>query len=161
MQVCCPQCIYYGTVNVAAQRRDANSLLNWMERAIRRRRECHEISWGDCTVLPTEPKDVLMLRYDWKKRRMLAVHNFSDEPRAVRVSIDAIGDTRLVDLLGVDDLHADGRYYVVNLPAYAYRWLRSGSLDGDLARGVAGTPPVRKRGHSPNGASRRTEAPIA
>ena len=34
-------------VNVAAQRRDPDSLLNWFERLIRRRRECPELGFGD------------------------------------------------------------------------------------------------------------------
>ena len=38
-------------VNVAAQRREPGSLLNWMERLIRRRRECPELGWGRCTLL--------------------------------------------------------------------------------------------------------------
>ena len=33
-------------VNVAAQRRDPDSLLNWFERLIRRRRECPELGFG-------------------------------------------------------------------------------------------------------------------
>ena len=33
-------------VNVADQRRDPDSLLNWMERLIRRRRETPELGWG-------------------------------------------------------------------------------------------------------------------
>jgi maltose alpha-D-glucosyltransferase/alpha-amylase len=37
----------YKRVNVSEQRRDPQSLLNWMERKIRMRRECPEISWGD------------------------------------------------------------------------------------------------------------------
>src|SRR5262249_45158506 len=41
-------------VNVAAQRRDSNSLLNWTERIIRARKECPEISWGTYTVLRTD-----------------------------------------------------------------------------------------------------------
>ena len=38
-------------VNVAAQRRDPNSLLNWMERMIRMRKEVPEIGWGDFAFL--------------------------------------------------------------------------------------------------------------
>ena len=34
-------------VNVAQQRRDPNSMLNWMERIIRMRKEVPEIGWGD------------------------------------------------------------------------------------------------------------------
>ena len=38
-------------VNVADQRRDPDSLLNWMERLIRTRKECPEIGWGTSSCL--------------------------------------------------------------------------------------------------------------
>jgi maltose alpha-D-glucosyltransferase/alpha-amylase len=41
-------------VNVAAQRRDLDSLLSWFERLIRRRRECPEISFGSFTSWPAK-----------------------------------------------------------------------------------------------------------
>jgi maltose alpha-D-glucosyltransferase/alpha-amylase len=44
----------YERVNVAAQRRDPQSLLNWVERKIRMRRECPEISWGDWRIIPCD-----------------------------------------------------------------------------------------------------------
>src|SRR4051812_27735311 len=36
---------------VATQRRDHESLLMWMERLIRRRRECPELGWGQITLI--------------------------------------------------------------------------------------------------------------
>src|SRR5262249_26425542 len=41
----------YERINVEAQRRDVNSLLNWTERIIRLRKECPEIGWGTYKVL--------------------------------------------------------------------------------------------------------------
>ena len=41
----------YEHVNVADQRRDPDSLLNWTERIIRMRKEVPEIGWGDFEVL--------------------------------------------------------------------------------------------------------------
>ncbi len=38
----------YERVNGAAQRRDPDSFLNWMERAIRARKECAEFGCGEC-----------------------------------------------------------------------------------------------------------------
>ena len=52
----------YLNVNVADQRRDPHSLLNWMERVIRMRRECPEISWGDWKALNVRNDHVLALR---------------------------------------------------------------------------------------------------
>src|ERR1700682_3829094 len=43
----------YEHVNVAKQRRDPNSLLNWTERIIRMRKEVPEIGWGDFKVIAT------------------------------------------------------------------------------------------------------------
>ena len=56
----------YRKVNVADQRRDPQSLLNWTERMIRARKECPEISWGNFVVLRTNVPEVLALRYDWR-----------------------------------------------------------------------------------------------
>src|SRR3984885_4372635 len=53
-------------VNVAQQRRDPNSQLNWIERIIRMRKEVPEIGWGTFTVLPSGAPEVLILRYDWR-----------------------------------------------------------------------------------------------
>ncbi len=43
----------YRKVNVEDQRRDPHSFLNWMERAIRTRKEWPEFGWGDWRVLGT------------------------------------------------------------------------------------------------------------
>src|SRR5690606_3243239 len=41
----------YMQVNVEAQRRDPNSLLNWTTTMIRLRKECPEIGWGDWKII--------------------------------------------------------------------------------------------------------------
>ncbi len=56
----------FNHVNVASQRRDPNSLLNWMERIIRMRKEVPEIGWGDFQFPPTGNPHVLVMRYDWR-----------------------------------------------------------------------------------------------
>ena len=89
----------YQRVNVADQRRDPNSLLNWTERIIRTRKECAEISWGDWTILPRLPDRVLGMRYDWNDRSTIVLHNFADRPCAVRLRVDGPQGTRLVNLL--------------------------------------------------------------
>ena len=79
----------YQRVNVEAQRRDPDSMLNWMERAIRMRKECPEISWGDWRILNTEAREVLAMRYDWDQHTLIALHNFSPKPRAIRLDAHA------------------------------------------------------------------------
>jgi maltose alpha-D-glucosyltransferase/alpha-amylase len=54
----------YAQVNVEAQRRDPQSLLNWTERLIRLHKECPEFGWGRWQVLRTNSPHVLAVRYD-------------------------------------------------------------------------------------------------
>jgi maltose alpha-D-glucosyltransferase/alpha-amylase len=122
-------------VNVEAQRRDRGSLLNWMERAIRMRRECPEISWGDWEILPTEAREVLVLRYEWDHQSVIAVHNFAGKPRAVAIDCAQARDRILVNLLVAEDSRADaGGKHRLQLEAYGYRWYRAGGIDRNVMR---------------------------
>jgi maltose alpha-D-glucosyltransferase/alpha-amylase len=120
----------YAQVNVADQRRDPGSLLNWMERIIRMRRECPEISWGAWKALNVRTDRVLALRYDWDSRTSVFLHNFGEKPCAVRLHVDAPRGNVLVDLLGQTESHADesGRH-TIDLEPWGYRWFRAGSLN--------------------------------
>lgn len=129
----------YQRVNVEGQRRDPHSLLNWMERKIRMRKECPEISWGDWKILKTDQPGVLVMCYEWDDHTLVTLHNFSAKPSAVVLDRGAVGgDTgtgKLVDLLATNDSRADenGRY-VVELQPYDYRWLRAGGIDRNVPR---------------------------
>jgi maltose alpha-D-glucosyltransferase/alpha-amylase len=81
----------YKRVNVAAQRRDPHSLLNWTERMIRARRECPEISWGQFTILRTNARSVLAIRFDWRQTSLVTLHNFSRRAQNVRLTSNAAG----------------------------------------------------------------------
>ncbi|HEX7168405.1 MAG TPA: alpha-amylase family protein [Acidimicrobiales bacterium] len=114
-------------VNVADQRRADDSLLNWMERIIRRRRETPEIGWGRCTVLDPGDNAVLAHRCDWERSAVVAVHNLSAAPRNVTVPLgDVEGVDRLVDLIdGAQPVRTlDGPSIDLDLPGYGFRWFR-------------------------------------
>jgi maltose alpha-D-glucosyltransferase/alpha-amylase len=129
----------YQRVNVEGQRRDPQSLLNWMERKIRMRRECPEISWGDWKILKTDQPGVLVMRYEWDDHTLITLHNCTGKPRAVVLDRGAVADntgtSELVDLLATNDSRPDenGRY-VVELQPYDYRWLRAGGIDRNVPR---------------------------
>ena len=124
-------------VNVAAQRRDPNSFLNWMERIIRMRKEVPEIGWGDFSFVSTRTREVLAIRYDWRNNAVLCVHNLSPEPREVRFTLTAQGDEPcvLVNLLTEDHSQPeDGARHCILMEPYGYRWFRVGGLDYLLKR---------------------------
>src|SRR3954470_12913781 len=75
-------------INVASQRRDPHSLLNWFERLIRRRRECPELGFGELTVLDTGAPSVLAHRCDWEGETIVAVHELSGRPVRVALGVD-------------------------------------------------------------------------
>src|ERR1019366_3674436 len=75
-------------INVADQRRNPDSLLNWMERIVRMRKEVPEIGWGDFSFIATGRADAFAMRYTWRTNSVLCVHNLCAEPREVRLSVD-------------------------------------------------------------------------
>ena len=113
-------------VSVGGQRRDPGSLLNWMERLVRARKEAPELGWGAFQVLPAGDPAVLALRHDWRGSVVLTVHNLADRPAEARLE-PAGGDLGA----GPVELLADQAYEPLELPsgvvpvgAYGYRWFR-------------------------------------
>ncbi len=121
----------YEHVNVADQRRDPNSLLNWMERIVRMRKEVPEIGWGDFEVLRTGSREVLALRYDWRDNSVVLVHNLGADPCEIslRVGLEGEQGCRLLNVLSTDHSTADdsGKHRIL-LEPYGYRWYRAGNL---------------------------------
>jgi maltose alpha-D-glucosyltransferase/alpha-amylase len=112
-------------VNVADQRRDPESLLNWMERAIRARKELPELGWGRWRVLDTDQPSVLAHRCDWEGQGVLVLHNLGPEAVPVAVELDdAKAGRPLAEVL------ANRRYgpaeagQPLDLDGFGYRWLR-------------------------------------
>ena len=116
----------YRSLNVEAQRHDPGSFLNWMERAIRTRKEWPEFGWGTYRVLGTRNPAALAHIATWDGSSALAVHNFSDAP--VRVSVrlpDDAREGRWQHIFGTGDDGSsgirDGRLSL-ELEPYGYRW---------------------------------------
>jgi maltose alpha-D-glucosyltransferase/alpha-amylase len=125
----------YHRVSVEAQRRDPHSLVNWVERKIRMRRECPEISWGDWKILDPGTPGVLLMRYDWHGHTLIIVHNFTPKSRVARLDAATAGSVFLTDLLWTNDSEADenGRH-LIQLDPYAYRWFRGRGMDRSVPR---------------------------
>jgi maltose alpha-D-glucosyltransferase/alpha-amylase len=140
----------YEHINVAKQRRDTNSMLNWTERIIRMRKEVPEIGWGDFQVIVTRDPAVLILRYDWRNNSVLFVHNLDEKPRDVSFATGLAGDAGnlLVNLLAEDHSHASGHgRHTLVIEGYGYRWYRVGGLDYLLKRSDIDVDAAGKAGH--------------
>lgn len=121
----------FQVLNVAQQRTEEGSLLNWMERIIRTRKEMPEIGEGQYCVLDT-PASILALRYEWEDHLSVFVHNFEDCRREItfdigQVSQDIIRMTCVLTHKSYD-ARKDGRFSII-LEPYGYLWLRAGGLE--------------------------------
>ncbi|WP_029010997.1 alpha-amylase family protein [Azospirillum halopraeferens] len=126
----------YERVNVAMQRRDPESLFNWMERIIGLRKECPEIGWGTMTVLNTGNPAVLGLRYDWRNNTIVCLHNLAAKPCEITIRTGGDDDSPcLINLLSEEHSRAgdDGRHCIL-LEGHGFRWFRQGGLDDVLRR---------------------------
>jgi trehalose synthase len=112
----------FSEVNVARQRRDPDSLLNWMERLIRRRRECPELGWGEWTLLDAGDAAVFAHRSDWEDATVVAVHNLADREARARIELD--GNGALVDLFEEREHELEGGVVTLELPPYGAHWFR-------------------------------------
>lgn len=116
----------YGSVNVEAQRRDPESLLNWLERAVRRRKESPEFGLGACTWIDTGRPALLAHRCDLDGATVYALHNLSGQALRFELPLgpgpgggcvhDVLADHR-------HEVQEDGTYRG-ELEPYGYRWLR-------------------------------------
>jgi len=113
-------------VNVADQRRDPDSLLNFLTVLTHRYRESPELGWGGFEVLDQPCHQVLAHRATWDEASLVAVHNLGADPVTVPLSLgECRPATVLVDLLSDVRLPVgEGGRVEVGLDGYGYRWLR-------------------------------------
>ena len=109
-------------VNVALQRTDPDSLLNWFERLIRLRKSAPEIGWGEYRVVDVGNDAVLVLQYRWDDRTAMTVHNLA--ARAAKVSIPLELETAtLRDRLGSSSpIAAKDGTASIKIAAHGYHW---------------------------------------
>lgn len=116
----------YQQLNAIAQRRDPNSLLNWMERAIRMRKECPEFGWGTWEMIETDNPAVFAHRCQWQKGTVIAIHNLSKTPCTITLALS--DDKSCLTNLLEDKLYEPIGQGLskIQLEGYGYRWLRVG-----------------------------------
>jgi trehalose synthase len=113
-------------INVASQQRDPDSLLSWMERLIRRRRETPEIVFGEWSFVPVPQACLLAMRYDWGARSILVIHNLAGKAVTASFKLDPPpGPDGLIDLFGAGEYSCGkGGNVTIKLAGYGFRWLR-------------------------------------
>jgi len=123
----------YEKVNVAAEQRDPESFLNWMERMTRLRLRSPEFGTSQCDWLEASDPAVLAHCCRGEKSSVFAVHNLSAREVETIVDLGRKVDG-LYDILKNRDNHVDGdgrqRF---RLGPYGYIWMREGRSPESMA----------------------------
>jgi maltose alpha-D-glucosyltransferase/alpha-amylase len=115
----------YQQVNVATQRSDPDSLLNWIRQAIRIRKAHPALGRGDVEFLQPSSRAVLALLRTHGDETILALSNLSGEPQAVDLDLARWAGSQPADLFSGQALATVGSApYHLGLEGYGYRWLR-------------------------------------
>jgi maltose alpha-D-glucosyltransferase/alpha-amylase len=110
-------------VNVERARRDPDSLLNCIERMIRRRKECPELGHGTWRELSTGGNHTVLAHVCESDRRMfIAVHNLGSECITITLDLPDHTDAKAIDLLSNADANLHGG--PLQLEPYGFRWFR-------------------------------------
>ena len=115
----------YERVNVAAQRDDPASMLNWLRRAIAARKQHAAFGRGSCRIVPTGDRRVLALCASWRGRETVAVHNLSATPCTVTLDLGARRPAPPRDGFS-DQAYPPPRDNRVELGPFGFRWLDEG-----------------------------------
>jgi maltose alpha-D-glucosyltransferase/alpha-amylase len=123
----------YQKVNVAAQQRDPDSLLNWLERMTRMRMRSPEFGMGQCEWIDTGDPAILAHGCQGERSCVFAIHNLSSAPKEVTIPFGR-KLRGLFDLLSncEHEVHRDG-VQRLKLKPYGYLWLREGRGPESLA----------------------------
>ena len=125
---------YFGprNVNVAASKRDPDSLWNFIATLIRRYRETPELGWGDFRIIKQPSTAVLLHSCSRAGSTVVMAHNLGPQPVEIdaRVSLpdgegQSLAGAILLDLLDGENipLEEDG-HFTLKLDRYGYRWFR-------------------------------------
>ena len=115
----------FKSVNVEAQQRDPDSLLRFLTRVIRVRKQCPEIGNGEWRALATRKPQVLAVQYALPGRGVVCVHNLGDAPAEVSLTVDLPGGEQLESLLGPETSTGRGGTHRLRLDPYGYAWYRA------------------------------------
>jgi len=113
-------------VNVADQRNDPDSLLNFIRLLIARYRACPELGWGRLELIDQPHAQVLVHRMIWDDASLIALHNLAPDAVTVPFTLpDTDPECELTDLLQTGTT-TPGKHgeTEVELDGYGYRWLR-------------------------------------
>jgi maltose alpha-D-glucosyltransferase/alpha-amylase len=120
-------------VNVQAQQRDPNSLLNLVIRMIRTRKEHPELGLGDWNIVDTGVASVLAIRAIWDGLATIAIHNLSEKACKITLNVPEAKSLELVDdLYGKEFAVSSNGGCTIELDGYGFYWFTLSAAGGKV-----------------------------
>ena len=115
----------YQAVNVEAQLRSPNSLLNWLRRLIRVRREHKVFGRGSLEFIPCRNRRVVAYLRRHQDQIALVVNNLSRFSQPVELDLSSYSGMTPVEMSGKAPFPTiSDQPYQITLGPYGYYWLR-------------------------------------
>lgn len=116
----------YQTCNVAVQRADPDSLLNWMRRTIRIRKQHPAFARGTLEFIDTPDPALLAFIREYETETIVVIHNFGAGSNRVALPLGRYAGEVPVDLLTLEQPYPTigEEAYQVDLGPYQSIWLR-------------------------------------
>ncbi len=113
----------FQAVNVEAQARSPNSLLNWMRRMLAVRRRTRAFGRGEMNLLYPANRKVLAYLREYEDDTVLCVFNLSRAAQAVELDLSAHAGKVPFEMLGGTSFPPVGQLpYLLTLPPYGFYW---------------------------------------
>ena len=114
----------YRRLNVRNQEKDPDSLLNWIRKHIRIRKEHPVLGRGKLQILPSTDKSILPFLRESEDQKLLIVNNLSSEVRKYRIDLKQFKSNKYLDLINNESLPIPADKEIqLELPEYGYRWI--------------------------------------
>jgi maltose alpha-D-glucosyltransferase/alpha-amylase len=132
----------YQAINIEAQLRTPNSLLNWMKRIIAVRRKTRVFGRGTLRFLRPANESVVAHVRSYEGETVLAVHNLSSAAQPIELDLRAWAGHTPVEMLGESRFPTiRTQPYVITLGPYGYYWFRlQPPLSEQAFYGIENTP---------------------
>jgi len=121
---------HYSNLNVAADEKNSDSLLQWMRNIIRLRKELLVMGRGSFTFTNADHPSILSYWREYFGQTILIVINLSDMPQKTFIDLTKPGYTaKLQDLFTGKNFSAENGTAILNLKPYEFLWLNESELD--------------------------------
>ncbi len=115
----------FQAVNVEAQQRAPNSLLNFMKRLIEVRRKYPVFGRGTMEFLHPKNKAILAYIREHDRTHILIVNNLSSRAQMFELDLGRFEGTTPIEMMGEEPFLPIGTTpYLLTLPPYGFMWLR-------------------------------------